>query len=281
MTKQIDNCQPVNESAKETKITRTPSTLSAFLAAVQFLLITPAFIRRPFTPQEMGKSVGFYPLVGTILGATLLCVDYLIVHLGAGAAPLLPSQVQTALILALWVILTGALHLDGFLDTCDGLLGGYTPDQRLKIMRDERVGAYALTGGILLLLVKFSALSTITNHPVALLLAPTLGRWGIAIAIVAFPYARLQGLGRNIKDHATWRQALLASLWVLAVVTLVAWFSKSWIGLVSWIAATLLMWSGACFTMRRIPGLTGDIYGALVELVEMVVLLVLVASQSL
>ena len=108
--------------------------MNAFLAALQFLLITPAFIRRPFTPSEMGRSVGFYPLVGLLLGGILAAADAL---LGLQW----PIPIRCTLVLGLWIILTGALHLDGFLDSCDGLLGGETPERRMEIMRDERVGA--------------------------------------------------------------------------------------------------------------------------------------------
>jgi len=256
------------------------NALSAFFTALQFLLVTPAFIRRPFSPQEMGKSVGFYPLVGTLLGGILLGFDFLLSKIGVLSPSLHSSQVPTALLLALWIILTGALHVDGFLDSCDGLLGGYSPEQRLKIMRDERVGAYALVGGILLLLIKFSALgtimvSTLPYIPIALLLTPTLGRWGIAISVVAFPYARAEGLGRDVKDNASWGQALLATLLTLLVVVLVTLQWRSWIGVIAWIAAALTTLCVAGYTLRRIPGLTGDVYGALNELVELVVLLVL------
>ena len=145
---------------------KSPSTLTAFLTAVQFLLISPAFIKRPFTARELGAAVGFYPLVGLILGGLLLAADYLL-------GLFMPPLVRIALLLALWVILTGALHLDGFLDACDGLLGGFTPESRLEIMRDERVGAFALAGGVLLLLVKFSALSAV--RPLAPALAAGAG----------------------------------------------------------------------------------------------------------
>ena len=137
-----------------TPLQKTPSPVTAFLTAVQFLLVSPAFIKRPFTAQELGAAVGFYPLVGLILGGVLLAADY-------GLSFFMPPLVRAALVLALWVILTGALHLDGFLDACDGLFGGYSPETRLEIMRDERVGAFALAGGALLLLLKFSTLSAI------------------------------------------------------------------------------------------------------------------------
>jgi adenosylcobinamide-GDP ribazoletransferase len=250
---------------------KSPAALTAFLTAVQFLLISPAFIKRAFTARELGAAVGFYPLVGLILGGILLAANYLLTLF-------MPPLVRLALILALWVILTGALHLDGFLDACDGLLGGYTPESRLEIMRDERVGAFALAGGILLLLIKFSALSAITPITPALLLAPVLGRWGMAIALVAFPYARPQGLGREVKDNATRRQAVLATVFALVISLAVAWWWADWRVLLTFAAAALVVWVGAKYTLRRIPGLTGDIYGALNEIIEVIVLLALASA---
>ncbi len=94
--------------------------MTPLLAALQFLLLTPAFIRRAFTPREMGQSVGFYPLIGLLLGAVLALADALLGYL-------FPIPVRSALVLALWIILTGGLHLDGFLDSCDGLLGCLHP----------------------------------------------------------------------------------------------------------------------------------------------------------
>jgi adenosylcobinamide-GDP ribazoletransferase len=251
---------------------KRPSPLIAFLTALQFLLISPAFIKRPFTARELGAAVGFYPLVGLVLGGLLLAADYLL-------ALFMPPLVRLALILVLWVLLTGALHLDGFLDACDGLLGGYTPESRLEIMRDEHFGAFALAGGVLLLLVKFSALSAITPLAPALLLAPVLGRWGMAVALVAFPYARPQGLGRAVKDTASWAQAITATAFAIPITVVVAWLWAGWWAFLALGIAVLLVWGGARYTLRRLPGLTGDIYGALNEIIEVAVLLVLASGS--
>jgi adenosylcobinamide-GDP ribazoletransferase len=125
--------------------------LLAFLTAVQFLTISPPFIRRAFTAGELGQATGFFPLVGVGIGGILIGADFIF---GKVFAP----PLQAALLLAVWVLLSGALHLDGFLDACDGLLGGFTPESRLRILKDEHKGAFAVTAGIVLLLVKFAAL---------------------------------------------------------------------------------------------------------------------------
>jgi len=231
-------------------------------AALQFLTITPPLVRRPFRPEELGKAVGYFPLVGVLLGCLLAGLDWIL-------ALVLPASVAAAVTLAAWVILTGALHLDGFLDTCDGLFGGHTPEARLRILRDERVGAFAVAGGVLLLLMKYTALAAVPSRFVALILAPTLGRWGMALAVMAFPYARAEGLGRAMKDHVGWMQAGLATGVALAV----AWFAGNWLGLAAMCLAGATTWAAARFALARLPGLTGDIYGAVCEVIEVVVLL--------
>ena len=236
-----------------------------FLAALQFLTLTPPLIWRAFTAAEMGRATAYYPLVGLLLGAVL-----------AGAAGLLdqffPAPLVAALVLTVWVVLTGGLHIDGFLDACDGLLGGATPERRMEIMRDHQIGAFAFMGGVLLLLIKFSALiafKAVGWQTPALLLAPTLGRWAMTLAVVAFPYARVEGLGREIKARVTWRQVLLATITALVV----AWFAAGWHGLAALLLAIFTLLGVEYFTLRRIPGLTGDIYGAICEMVELAVLL--------
>lgn len=242
----------------------------ALLAAFQFLTITPPIVRRAFTSQELGRSVGFYPLVGVALGGVLLALN-------SGLRLICPPGVVAALVLVAWVTLTRALHLDGWMDACDGLFGSFTPEKRLDIMRDSRVGAFGAVGGCLLLLVKYAALSALIEHAVILLLVPALGRWAVSIALIAFPYARHDGLGRDIKDHAHWPQAALATAIALAA----AWLVARWTGLAAVGLAGLAMWLGACFVLGRIPGLTGDIYGALCELVEALTLLFFAAGITL
>jgi adenosylcobinamide-GDP ribazoletransferase len=247
--------------------------MTSLLAAIQFLLLSPVFIRRPFTARELGRATAFYPLVGLLLGALLAAADTLLAYL-------FPLPVRSALVLALWAIMTGALHLDGFLDSCDGLLGGSTPERRLDIMRDERVGAYALAGGVLLLITLFGSLESITNGRWAvMLLAPMLGRWGMTLAVVSFPYARTTGLGRDIKDHAGFQQLAIATFTTLVAVGMLAFFLRNYLPLIALGVAVSIWWLGAQFIMRRIPGMTGDTYGALNMLIETCVLLTFAVSK--
>lgn len=235
----------------------------ALLAAFQFLTILPPIIRRPFTPVELGRSVAFFPVVGLAVGGALAAT--------AALRAVLPPGVVAGLTLAVWVVATRALHLDGWMDACDGLFGGFTPEQRLEIMRDSRVGAFGVAGGALLLIIEYSALEASIARPVSLILVPVLGRWIVALAITLFPYARADGMGRAMKDHAGWPQALIATL----VAAAAAWLAAGWIGLgalaVSAAGGGLAVW----LALRRVPGLTGDLYGALCMAVEVVVLVCL------
>ncbi len=255
---------------KRERFTWLGSNVMGCLAAVQFLTIAPPLVRRSFTDAELGRAVAYFPLVGALIGGFLVGLDRLLVLF-------LPPSITAALVLTGWILCTGALHLDGFLDSCDGLFGGRTPEDRLRILRDERVGAFAVIGGILLLLVKFQGIAVLSHHSAALSLAPILGRWGMTVAVVAFPYARPEGLGRTMKDHAGWRQALLAS----AIALVAAWILAGWLGWIFFLLSGVLMVLVARFVLTRLPGLTGDIYGAVCELLEVLVLLSFVVSERI
>ncbi len=258
------------DGVSSTDAPRSPKPWIGFLAALQFLTILPPLIRRQFTPKELGAAVGWFPGVGALVGLCLAIADPLL-------ALVLPQTLRAGFVLAIWVLLTGALHLDGVLDTCDGLFGGWTPDKRLEILRDERIGAYALVGGILLMLLKFSALLSLQPRWEALLLAPILGRWSMSLSIVVFPYARAQGLGREMKEHAGWQEAVFAS----GLALFVAWIVGQQLGLIALASAAVAMLLIAFYAMRTIQGLTGDIYGAINEVVELVVLVTVVIFQQL
>jgi adenosylcobinamide-GDP ribazoletransferase len=128
----------------------------------------------------------------------------------------------------------------------------------------------------MLLLAKYAAISSL-SHLSGLLLSPILGRWVLSMAIFAYPYAREKGLGRDMKDNTRWLQILLAT----TVSILAAWFYAGWTGLLAFTVAGIVFWLGASFILRRIPGLTGDNYGALCELVEVIILLVFTAEVNL
>ena len=240
----------------------------SLLAAFQFLTIFPTVIRRLFTADEMGRAVGFFPLVGLALGGILLGLD-------SGLRLFLQPHLAAVLVVAAWLALTRALHFDGFLDIFDGLFGGFTPERRLEIMKDSRVGAFGVAAGALLIFAKLFSIADLTNRLAGFLLAPVLARWALGIAIFAFPYAREKGLGRDMKDKVGWPQVIFASLVALAV----AWFGAGWWGLAAFGLAAVLLFLSARYMLSLLPGLTGDSYGMLCELIELAVLVTFAVAR--
>ena len=236
--------------------------MTSIIVSFQFLTIFPTIIRRIFTSQEMANAVGWFPFVGFVLGVFLYGINCL-------SQIIFSASVAAALTLIAWVLFTRALHLDGFMDTCDGLFGGFTAERRLEIMKDSRVGAFGVTGGVLLLLLKYTVLVSSHHLWPALIVSATLSRWGMVLTIFAFPYARENGLGREMKDNVGWSQIILATLIALVII----WFVGGIMGLIAVALTCLTVWLGARFILRLIPGLTGDSYGALCEVIELVILL--------
>ena len=240
------------------------------LTALGFLTALPV-PRRVANAAALARALIFFPLVGLLVGAVLLGLDLLL-------APLLPNGVRVALLLGAGIGLTRALHLDGLMDCCDGLFGGFTPERRLEIMRDSRVGAFGVLGAIVVLLLRFNGLAALSDPwlVAGLLLPPTLGRWAMTLAIVAYPYGRKGGLGVAFKEGASWRQVALAGILATGAAVALWW---PW-GVLALPVAAALTAGLARFMRGRLPGLTGDCYGAINEIVEVVLLLVVVGAQT-
>lgn len=234
--------------------------LMPFLVAMKFLTVIPVPISVEVTPRRMGQAMVWFPVIGLMIGGILALVDW---TLGL----LFPPLVSAGLLLATWVALTGALHLDGFLDCCDGLLASTSPEQRLAILRDSHAGAFAIVGAVCLLLIKFTLLVELPSayRGTTLLVVPALTRAAMVYTARAFPYARTgPGLGQLFRDGLTWRQVLVA----VAIAVVAAGAALKWIGLVLVFSVWLLTVGIASWVRRRIPGLTGDVYGAINELTE-------------
>lgn len=237
--------------------------ISPLLASIQFLTIIRIFNRREAIVKELGQTTGYFPLVGLLIG----CIISVLYHwLNLVFSP----EISAALLLAFWIILTGALHLDGLVDTCDGLFGGKSPEHRLKIMRDEQIGAFGFIGGFLLLLLKYLGISALISWQ-TLMIAPVIGRWIITFVLGIFPYAREKGLGREMKDKM--------SFWQIAIAGMVTIVISCWVagieGLVMMVVLTIFSWGAGRYIVGLIGGLTGDSYGALCEMSETVVLIML------
>ena len=239
--------------------------MQSFLIALQFLTSLPVRLDRMPEPQAVGRSLLYYPLVGLLLGAMLWLVGAVLEN---ASAPLL-----AALLLTGWVALTGGLHLDGLADSADAWLGGFGDRERtLTIMKDPRSGPLAVVVLVLLLLLKFVALWTLlaTDQRLALLLAPLLGRSALLGLFLTTPYVRPGGLGQVLAEQMPRDTSRIALGGV--VLACLALGSSGWLALAATVGVGWLSRRAMC---RRIGGTTGDTAGALLELVECAVLVVL------
>ncbi|MCY4146311.1 MAG: adenosylcobinamide-GDP ribazoletransferase [Chloroflexi bacterium] len=221
-------------------------------AAFTFLTIIPL---GGTSAGRLGRAFAWFPLVGICIGGLLVAV--------ARLSPF-DRELTAFLILLAWALVTGGLHLDGFGDCCDGLLAVVAPHERLRIMKDPRVGAFAAAGLMLLLLGKWLA---IRAAPIEMLaLAPALGRWAMVVAAWRFPSIG-DGMAAHVQAGLSFRQFIIASIWVMLLFTQMEIF-----------ALALL---GGCFTLvfaawaaRRLGGgINGDVCGAVCELTELLCLL--------
>jgi adenosylcobinamide-GDP ribazoletransferase len=202
--------------------------------------------------------------VGLIIGLILVGLNWLF-------GLLLPSAVVNALLIVFLTIITGALHLDGFVDTCDGLASYKTTEDRWQAMHDSRAGGFGIIGVVLLLLVKYASLSSIPQPSLmmALVLMPVLSRWAMVYAIFAYPIAQPSSLGRVFKEGTSWVRLTMATLTALAVAVALAQLVGLAIMFLIWVMTVAI----ATYLRRKFSGLTGDTYGAINELAELGVLI--------
>lgn len=244
--------------------------MNSFWLAVRFLTRLPAPGNGANDARQVGRSLVWYPLVGLLLGAILL-----------GAAMLLKDMdplLGAAILLALWVALTGGLHLDGLADTADAWVGGLGDrDRTLAIMKDPASGPVGVTALVLILLLKLAALAALlrVGGVLALLSIPALARSGVALLFVSTPYVRPGGMGEALSKYASRPLVIVGALAVIALLLVVSG-TKGGITL----AVLLALWFWLRHrVMMRLGGFTGDIAGALLELIECTALLVIVLLE--
>ena len=232
-----------------------------FLTALTLLTVLPVKLP-PLQEGETwngGPALAFYPLVGVVIGALLIGI-WLLLRL------VFPTLVVSALLVVMWAIVTGGLHLDGFTDACDALFVPTTRERRLEILHDVHIGAFGAAGLMLLLISKTASVASATSFW-PLLLAPIMGRWAIVYA-ATFPLARKEGMAAMFRAGLTRREVVIAT-----GITLLAAVAGGVFGLIAFGVTFLTALAVAQLALRRIGGMTGDIYGTVCETVELIVLM--------
>lgn len=235
-----------------------------FLVALQFLTRIPVRVRE-LPPRTVARSLAYYPLVGLILGLLIAGLNALLSDA--------PTSVRAALVLTLWVGLTGALHLDGLADSADAWVAGAGDRERtLAIMKDPYCGPMALAAVALVLLLKFASIQSLSRvSGVLLVFVPMLARSIVPLLFATTPYVRPGGSGSALAaaQSRTTNLSVIAVAWIAVVVVA----GLQGLGLVLALIGAFAILRYAM--MRRLGGMTGDTAGALIEVSETSMLLTL------
>lgn len=233
----------------------------SFLGAVNFLTIIPVPIQRE-GDQAGGlvQIIPWFPVVGLLLGLLMYCLYWLLQNF-------LTAPVGAVLVLMAWEIVTGGFHLDGLADTVDGVAAGGGKERILRAMRDERLGVFAVAAIVLVLLAKWSAISSLSTE--RLVLAPVFGRWAMMVLARISPAAREEGVGKAFVPFRNDKGLAISTVAVLAIAVFLEGFSA----LVTVGAVVLLVIGIYRFFRSRIGGITGDVFGFTCEVTEMLVLI--------
>lgn len=237
-----------------------------FLVACQFLTTVPIRLAAPPAVREQGASLAWFGAVGLILGAALAALAWLA---GAWAPPL----VAAVLVVAAWVTVTGALHLDGLGDSADAMIGA-SRAEAFAIMKDPRAGSMAVAAIAVVLMAKFAALAALIGqgHFAAVAAAPLVARLGVQALFLTTPAARPDGFAATLAAHADRQPVMIALVAGLAAAALLLG-SSAWLVLP---LAALVFVAVRALMMRKLLGTTGDSAGALVEILEAAVLVLAV-----
>jgi adenosylcobinamide-GDP ribazoletransferase len=240
--------------------------MNGFLTAIQFLTILPIGYKGSFNPQKMQA---FFPLVGLLIGAMLVGIDW-------AASLLWPVWVVALIDVTFLAWVTGALHLDGLADTADGLYGKWSKEKTLSIMKDSRTGAMGVVAIVLCLLLKAGALAALHEQRyLYLLIIPCLARSSFLFGFRFLPYGRSEeGTGRPFFDQ----KPGVLGFWGL-LIPLGLTIVMGWNGLTIGVAFLIITLIILIYYKQRLGSITGDMFGAMAESEE--TLLFLIASVTI
>lgn len=251
--------------------------LQAAGAACQLITRIPIPIMIPFIPRVLARSTVYYPLVGAVIGAVLTATGWLLFTY----TPAMPAAV---LLLILWASLSGALHLDGLMDTADGVFSHRSRERMLEIMKDSRVGAMGVIAAVFVLLFKFAVLTSLFEQETwlhtALFITAACGwsRLWLVWAMIGWPFARPGEGMASMFAEVRLRHAVAATMvqLVLMIGSGIV-FGLTWGDILNQLVVqaglTIIAgWLVSSWLYRKLGGLTGDTYGALNEIIESVLL---------
>jgi adenosylcobinamide-GDP ribazoletransferase len=233
-----------------------------FTLAISFLTVIPMKVKEQIFPGDLGKSSGWFPIIGIFLGGIVAGIFY-------AASFIFSPLLAAVLAVTAWIGLTGGLHLDGLADCCDGMLNASNPERRLEIMKDPRLGSFGGIGLVISILIKVACLYSLPSGIfwIAIPLAASTARW-LLLWAGKQKMARLTGMGIDFSSGISLKSILPALFTMLAITTL-----SGWKGILIILLTHCVAWLIFRFSTRRLGGLTGDVFGLTVEISEIIVLL--------
>lgn len=235
-----------------------------FFIAMQFLTIIPIPFAREWQEGEMGRSMRWFPLAGLVIGGLLAGLDRLL-------ALVLPLPLTTLLVVAALAVITGALHLDGVADVCDGFGARGGRERFLAVMKDSATGAIGVVGVVLVLMLKYQALLQLPPgvRLAAISFFPAAARFAQVLLTAGARRARADGLGAAFANSAGFREVVTAALVTISA----AWLLLGLPGILCCIPVVIFAVFVKYYFHRRLGGITGDIIGAGSEVAEIICLL--------
>lgn len=246
--------------------------MTSFLLGLQFLSIIQFKNDKEIDLEKLGKSTAYFPLIGLLLGLILIAANFIYTKF-------LPQTVANILLLITLIAVRGGFHLDGFADTIDGFFSGRDKEKILEIMKDSRIGSHGVVGLVCLILFKFTLLNSISElyKWKALLIMPVFGQLTMVFPISLYPYARKEGLGKIFAEHSGVLQLTIAS--ITALIIMIFLFKAG--GLILIIGFLISVFILTRFSLKKINGFTGDVYGAIEELMEVIMLFMILVLERI
>ncbi len=241
--------------------------MNGLISAIRFITILPIGKSGRFSPEEM---IQFFPVVGMILGVFLAIADQIFLQLWS-------VHVASILDVVLLIVLTGAFHIDGLGDTADGLLGHRTKAKALEIMKDSRIGVMGLAAVLCILLIKLGGLMNLGSHRALLIvIIPAYARSSMLFGIKCLKYGRPSGTA-----HAFFEGPLpYSSFWGLCIPVVLSLFLGGkgiWLNMVF----IIITFGIILYYKKRMDAITGDMLGAMTEMIEAMLFLTASAGSGI
>ncbi|MBI5098414.1 MAG: adenosylcobinamide-GDP ribazoletransferase [Nitrospirae bacterium] len=277
-----------NNSLEDLSLTRRSSLLTRFLLAFQFLTIIPLKRMDNVSENEIGSSSAFFPLVGAFQGALLVLA-------AASAIKVFPVELANGLVVLILVITAGGLHLDGLADTFDAIASRGSKEKKLAIMKDSTVGPFGVMAIVLVILLKylsFNALFINSSRVIyysSLFLMPVFSRWIMVSAIFHTKSARQEGLGKIFIEHTGIKEMVSATFFTVLFSFIALFVTDNHVShyalLITYYSLILAVLYIFCiiavwFANKNFGGMTGDTFGAVSEISEILFLIMAVICSQ-